>query len=157
MIAISNDDYLWFIDLALEAMVGIVRQLGDHRANLRPDIAGANSPFAILTHCIGVMEFWGGVMVADRAITRARDEEFRASGAVEELIERVIAGRARFAADLLAADSAAPPRHDPVLPEDIGTPLAATQGGVLIHVLRELIQHLGQMELTRDILTARMT
>jgi hypothetical protein len=28
----------------------------------------------------------------------------------------------------------------------------ATKGGVLVHILEELYQHLGQMELTRDVL-----
>jgi len=33
-------------------------------------------------------------------------------------------------------------------------PLATTQGGVLLHIYEELSQHLGQLELTRDIVTA---
>jgi hypothetical protein len=36
----------------------------------------------------------------------------------------------------------------------VGTPLAASQSGLLIHVLREVTQHLGQMEITRDVLLA---
>jgi hypothetical protein len=31
-------------------------------------------------------------------------------------------------------------------------PYAETQGAVLVHILEELFQHLGQMELTRDAL-----
>jgi hypothetical protein len=154
VISISIGDYLWFIDQALDDMVRIVRELGDDRVNGRPRGTGTNSPYAILTHCLGVMEFWGGSMVADREIARDRDSEFRAVGLVTDLIPQVAAARDRFAADLTAVDSSAPPRHDPVLPEDIGTPLASTQAGVLIHVLQELTQHLGQMEITRDLLVA---
>jgi len=149
---ISTDGYLWFVDQALDKMVSIVRELGDDLASTRPDLPGANSPYAILTHCLGVMEFWGGYMVADRRIERDRDAEFRAEGRVDDLVERATAARRRLAADIAAGDPSAPPRHDPVFPEDAGTPIATTQAGVLLHVLRELTQHLGQMEVSRDVL-----
>jgi hypothetical protein len=78
--AVAKDDYLWFVDAALEAMITIVVTLGDDDANARPDLPGANSPYVILTHCLGVMEDWGGRMVAGRAIIRDRPAEFTASG-----------------------------------------------------------------------------
>jgi Protein of unknown function (DUF664) len=151
---ISTDDYLWFVDQALDEMVRIVRELGDEVASTRPDLPGANSPYAILTHCLGVMEFWGGYMVADRAIERDRDAEFRAAGRVDDLVERAATARRRLAADIAAGDPSAPPRHDPVFDADAGTPIATSQAGVLLHVLRELTQHLGQMEVSRDVLLA---
>lgn len=152
-LVLALDDLAWFVDQALDAMVAIVTSLGDDLANRRPDLPGANSPFAILTHCLGVMEFWGGRMVAGRPIQRDRDAEFTAQGPVGGLVEAVAAARRRFRHDLEAADALAPPRHPPA-PGDAGTPLARTQGGVLLHVYEELSQHLGQMELTRDVLAA---
>jgi len=80
MLRISTEDYLWFVDHALDAMVRIVTELGDDDANRRPGLPGANSPYAILAHCVGVMEFWGGAMVAGRTVVRDRDAEFRARG-----------------------------------------------------------------------------
>jgi hypothetical protein len=151
VISLSTDEYLWFVDQALDEMVRIVTELGDDAANRRPNVDRANSPFAILTHCLGVMEFWGAHMVADRAFDRDRDAEFRARGSVAELVERARGARAQLVMDLAAGDPSAAPRHEPVFPEDVGTPLAATQSGVLIHVLHELLQHLGQMEVTRDL------
>jgi hypothetical protein len=41
---ISVDDYLFFVDEALDGMVRIVTELGDDLANRRPDVSGANSP-----------------------------------------------------------------------------------------------------------------
>ena len=76
MISVSTSDFLWFVDHALDEMVGILRGLGDDLANRRPDLDGANSPYAILTHCLGVMEYWGGWMIAGREIERDRDAEF---------------------------------------------------------------------------------
>ena len=150
-LAVSEDDYLWYVDLALDEMVAIVSGLGDGTANRRPDLAGANSPYAILTHCLGVLEFWGGLMVAERAITRDREAEFEAQGAVIDLAQRAATARRQLATDISGFDaSAAPPQVLP--PEDADLPYAKTKGGVLLHVLEELLQHLGQMELSRDVL-----
>ena len=153
-ITLSTDEYLWFVDEALDDMARIVAELGDDDANRRPDLPDANSPFAILTHCLGVLEFWPAYMVVDRPFERDRDAEFRATGSVADLVERTHAARRRLTEDLADAELSAPPRHDPVYPEDVGTPLASSQSGLMIHVLREITQHLGQMEITRDVLLA---
>lgn len=47
---ISVEDFLVFVDDALDGMVAIVTQLGDDLANRRPDIPETNSPYAILNH-----------------------------------------------------------------------------------------------------------
>jgi hypothetical protein len=150
-LVVSEDDYLWYVDLALDEMVAIVSGLGDGTANRRPDLAGANSPYAILTHCLGVLEFWGGLMVGERAIARDREAEFEAQGSVVDLAQRAATARRQLATDISGFDaSAAPPQVLP--PDDAGLPYAKTKGGVLLHVLEELLQHLGQMELSRDVL-----
>ena len=132
-------------------MVAILRQLGDETANRRPDLEGANSPYAILNHCLGVMEYWGGSMVAGRATERDRDAEFRAEGPVAELILRTADARRQLEADLSVAEPMAVPRNAPN-PQDADLPLGKTQGAVLLHIFEELTQHLGQMQLTRDVL-----
>ena len=78
---ISSDDCLWFIDDALNGMIAIVSDLGDDLANAKPVLPGANSPFAVLTHCLGVMEYWAGAMIAGRDVVRDRDAEFAAAAA----------------------------------------------------------------------------
>ena len=148
---ISTDDYLFYVDEALNGMVAIVTQLGDERANQRPDVPGANSPFAILTHCLGVMEYWGGFVVAGRAIERDRDAEFRATGEVADLVTRVRRARQQLVDDMTSLEPFEPPRGRP--DEDLG-PLTRTQGGALIHIYEELAQHHGQMEGCRDTLLA---
>ncbi len=155
VLVLSTGDFLWFVDQALDAMVAIVVRLGDDTANRPPGadgsgLPGANSPFAILTHCLGVMEYWGGAMVAGRSIDRDRAAEFRARGTVAELVDRVTAARRRLGDDLAAAEQDTNLRQAPD-PEDAGTPYAG-KGGVLVHILEELYQHLGQMEITRDVL-----
>jgi hypothetical protein len=155
MLSLSLDDYLWFVDEALAGMAAIVTELGDDLANRRPDLPGANSPYAILTHCLGVMEWWGGHAVAGRVVERDRDAEFRATGPVAALVARVDDARDRLRADVAALDSAAPLRGtDGLWPGDADLPIARTQAGALIHVYEELAQHRGQMEGARDVLVA---
>jgi hypothetical protein len=86
---ISTDDFLRFIDRALDGMLRIVEELGNERANMRPDLPGANSPYAILTHCVGVANYWIGALLAQRHLSRDRDAEFRAQGTGDD-IRRVV-------------------------------------------------------------------
>jgi hypothetical protein len=150
---ISIDDYLYYVDEALDGMVDIVTGLGDEVANRRVDVPASNSPYAVLTHCLGVMEYWAGQIVAGRTIERDRDAEFRASGPVDELATRARAARRQLQADLADVAPFDPPRGVPE-PEDAALPLARTQGGALMHLYEELAQHRGQMEGARDVLLA---
>jgi len=157
---ISVDDYLVFVDDALDGMVGIVVELGDDLANRRLDVAGSNSPYAVLSHCLGVLEYWGGSFIAGRAIERDRDAEFRSSGTVADLVDRTRRARGQLEEDLTRFEALAPPQssvleaHLREWPEDGDLPLAKTQEGVLIHIYEELAQHRGQMETCRDVLSA---
>ena len=62
------------------------------------------------------------------------------------------AARQRLEEDLASLDAVAPSHvvRDPADP----VPYTETKGAVLLHVIEELYQHLGQMELTRDVLLA---
>jgi hypothetical protein len=150
---ISVDDLLVCVDEALDGMVEIVTGLGDRLANCQPDLSGANSPYAILTHCLGVMEHWGGHVIAGRVVERDRDAEFLAAGPVDQLVERVRQARRQLGEDLAKLEPFAPPRGA-VAPEDADLPLGRTQGGALVHIYEELAQHRGQMEGCRDVLLA---
>jgi hypothetical protein len=147
----TADDFLWYVDDAIEGMVAIVTELGDDLANRRLDTPGANSPYVILTHCLGVMEYWGGHVIAGRAFRRDRDAEFVASGAVAELVRRAREAQLRLREDLADFDAFAAPAGR-VPPGDEGLPLARSQGGTALHIYEELAQHRGQMEVTRDVL-----
>ena len=141
--------WLLYVDDALDGMIEIVTGLGGELANRRPDLTGANSPYAILTHCLGVLEYWGGQVVAGRDIERDRDAEFRATGEVTNVAARTRRAGEQLRVDLAQIDPDAPPRR----PAD-ETPdrMTDTQGGVLLHIYEELAQHRGQMEITRDLL-----
>lgn len=154
---ISIDDYLFFANSALDAMVEIVADLGDDLANRRPDLPGANSPYAILAHCLGVIEYWAGELVAGRQVERDRDAEFVASGPVRDLLERAATVRGQFLRDVATVRSGDDPLRGQ-LPEGWSSEedkaITKSQGVALVHVYEELAQHRGHMELSRDLLKA---
>lgn len=146
---ITDDDYLYYVDRALDGMGGIVAGLGDRLANTRPPFPGANSPYALLTHCLGVMSYWAGQLVAGREVVRDRDAEFASAGPVGPLLDRVAEARARLAEDVRAAVPAGRLRGTP--PEAfLGPDRELNQGAALLHIYEELAQHHGQMEILRD-------
>ncbi len=152
-VAVSAEDYLWFVDLALSGMAAIVEGLGDDLANRRPPFRGGNSAYVILTHCLGVMEYWGGATVAERPVRRDRAAEFTARGEVAPLLRRTQHARRRLREDIVGLDAQATPvsvQRDP----DDPVPYTEAKGAVLLHILEELFQHLGQMQVTRDALVA---
>lgn len=150
---LEQQEYLYFADRALDGMVSIVSDLGDDLANRKPSLEGSNSPFALLTHCVGVVDYWVGHLVAGRDTDRDRDSEFLASGLVQPLLDTVLSVKSQLVEDVFHAEPAAPLRSSP--PADFqGPDMELTQGGALQHVYEELAQHYGQMELIRDVILA---
>jgi uncharacterized damage-inducible protein DinB len=148
-LVIGSDVFLTYCDDALVAMRDMVTDLGDDLANRRPDLPGANSPFAILTHCLGVCGRWASTVNLGEVIPRDRDAEFAAAGKVADLAAETDRLRQALAGWVTRADPTARPAN-PADGEDPGM----TQGEVLLHVYEELAQHRGQMEITRDVLRA---
>jgi hypothetical protein len=150
---ITGSDFLWFVDRTLDRMVEILRELGDDRALERPGPPQTNSPYVIASHCVGVMRWWGGHLVGGRSVVRDRAAEFVATGSVASLIAQIDEARADLARDVAGAEFGAPLRN-PASALDATLPLGRSQGGALFHLYEELSQHLGQMEISRDVLLA---
>jgi hypothetical protein len=150
---ITTEEYCYFADRALDGMAGIVAALGDGLSSRRPALPGANSPYGLLTHCLGVVEAWAGQLVHGRRVERDRDGEFEATGPVAPLLARTAAVRAQLALDVAAADPGAPLRSSPPAAFE-GPDRELTQGAALMHVYEELAQHHGQMQQIRDLLVS---
>lgn len=150
---LENDEYLYFAHRAFNGMAAIVETLGDDLANRVPSLPGANSPYALLTHCIGVSDFWGGYLVNGKQIERDRAAEFKASGPVTPLLQRTMEAKARLASYVAGADMRAPLRDKPPAAFQ-GPEEALTQAGALQHIYEEITQHYGQMEILRDVILA---
>ena len=151
---VRNEDFIMFMDRAIDGMMAIAEELGDDRVNERPELPGANSPYAILIHCVGVVNYWVGTLIGGRNIERDREGEFKARGSVSELRDEVTAMKERLREDLLKVGSAEPLASPP---HGGYNPLGSdghewNTGAVIVHAFEELAQHHGQMELTRDIL-----
>ncbi|WP_377641358.1 DUF664 domain-containing protein [Oryzobacter terrae] len=150
---ITTDEFLGYCDTALDGYAAICRELGDDLVNARLD--GGNSAFGLATHVVGVMARWGRTVNRGIVVPRDRDAEFTATGTVAEALALLGAGRAALHEDVAAAVPADAPANPPP-GRDRDEPGLRTQGGVLLHVYEELAQHLGQLEVTRDVLLGRV-
>jgi uncharacterized protein (TIGR03086 family) len=138
-------------------MIEILTVLGDDLANHRPDLPGANSCYAVVNHCIGVVEYWAGSFVAGQRIPRDRDAEFTATGTVSEIIDRLTALQERLPAwaDIAVTegirdrDVADGVKGGTTRVEMLAT---ATPEWTLLHILQDIAQHTGHLEITRDLL-----
>jgi hypothetical protein len=144
----------FFIGRAFDAMADVVRRLGDDRVNDRLPVPGSNSAYVIVTHCVGVCEYWCGHVLAGREVERDRDSEFVARGTAGELLERIAEVADRIDRDLASVRwGEEPVRRQPARSYDpLGREL--TQRSVLLHVLEELATHRGHLEVTVDAVTA---
>ncbi len=148
---IDRDLYLAFCDDAFDQMETVLRSLGDDLVSRRPAGEPTNTAYGLVTHCIGVMGAWARQVNRGIEVARDRAAEFTATGTVDELLVRLAEARTRLHEDVRAGDPFAPP----VAPKDDPTAyFQHTQGGVLMHVYEELAQHLGHLDLTRDVLLA---
>ena len=145
------EDYLYFVRRALLGMRDIVVDLGDELAGRRPDLPGANTPYGLLTHCLGVTAYWGGALVAGRAVERDRAAEFVATGSVASLAQRVDQALAQLAADLTTVEPAASLRCAPDAWAQ-GPERTLNQTTALLHLYEELAQHHGQLQVLHDAL-----
>jgi uncharacterized damage-inducible protein DinB len=147
---IVPEDFLVFINQAFDGMVQIAEELGDKRINLRPDLPGANSPYVILTHCVGLTRYWIGEILAGRPSHRDREAEFSASGTVAGIRQAVHDLQAQLPADIAQVKGEQPIAYP--LSERQQHMKDRRQGAILLHCYRELTQHRGHMDLTRDLL-----
>ncbi|WP_225433662.1 DUF664 domain-containing protein [Mycolicibacterium mucogenicum] len=144
------------------AMADVLTALGDDLANRRPDLPGANSCYAIINHCIGVVDYWAGSFIAGQRIPRDRDSEFTATGRVDELLERLTALQQRLPGWVEVAVTEG--IRDRSLADGIrgGTTRAAVLATAspewtLLHILHDIAQHVGHLEITRDLLLSTRT
>lgn len=151
---ITVEEYLDYCDRALDGFVAIVRELGDDLVNARlADVPGANTASGLVAHVAGVIDRWGSTVNLGVVVPRDRDAEFLATGTVADALATLDAARTRLHAHARAATPREAPANPP--PPEEFPDFEATQGDVLLHVYEELAQHLGQLQVTRDVLLAR--
>jgi len=142
-------DHFFLIERHLGPMLEIAESLGDERVNVVPELPGANSAYQLVFHCCGMLEWWTRESILGRPVHRDRAAEFAATGTVASLQARVRQVIEQLDEDLPLIDLDAPLRG--TYADYGGTPIAASARGALLHVLEELAQHHGHLEITRDL------
>ena len=134
-------------------MLDVVDRLGDDRVNDRPLGPDTNAVAALVVHCCAVTEFWIGHVALGRPTSRDRESEFSTTVTVAELHALVESTLAHVTEDLTAIDAGR------VQPDRTGRQFLEggdqSDGAIVLHVLEELYQHLGHMELAADALAIR--
>jgi uncharacterized damage-inducible protein DinB len=143
-----------YVRLAFTQMLAAVDRLGDPLVNERPFGSETNSVAALVTHCCGVSEFWLGCVGLGRPTTRVRDEEFTATATTAELHEMVRATQRQIDADIRSLDAGEASSTHHAVRETLED-ADVTDAALVLHLLEELYQHLGHMQLTVDALEAR--
>jgi uncharacterized damage-inducible protein DinB len=139
-----------YVRIALRQVHEVVDRLGDESVNRRP-FPRTNSVAALVTHCCGVGEFWLGHVGLGRESARDRDAEFEATATAAELHAAIDATGDRIVADVQALDRGeASPRYAEGRQFLEGGD--ETDSALVVHVIEELFQHLGHMQLTADAL-----
>jgi hypothetical protein len=141
-----------FLDVAAETLDTIdhvLDDLDDRIVNAAPPVPGVNSVFALVTHVGGALGYWGGSLMAGEDIPRDRAAEFHAMGTVVQA--RVIVEKLRTDLPRWAAVAATGIRNPAATGTTRRNAAEATPEWVLTHMLRELTQHAGHMEICRDL------
>lgn len=147
---LSRDDVLVdFILLKFDELVALLETMDDESANAELPTPGSNSVVQLMVHCCGMMRRWSSSVNRGVEVPRDRDAEFSARMPVREAVSLAAHTRAAFLADVAATDVDSAPAAVPQGREHFWT---VSTRGVLLHVLEELAQHLGQAEITRDAL-----
>ena len=141
-----------YVRYAFTQMHEVVDRLDDEQVNVRPFGPTTNSVTGLVVHCCGVAEFWLGHVGLGRPSHRTRESEFEATATVAELHGAIDASVLQVCTDIRnldaggASDEYAAGRQ--FLEAGDGSDAA-----LVVHVLEELYQHLGHMDLTADALT----
>ena len=131
-------------------MLVVAERLGDGLVNEQPVGPATNSVAVLITHCCGVTGFWLGHVVLGDDTDRDRDAEFVASATVAELRALIDATVASASEHLRRIDAGESTPDSPMRNKlDVDDP---SDTSIVVHVIEELYQHLGHMDLTADVL-----
>lgn len=147
---------LAFTELKIADVIDKLHRFDDTNVNTRPEVAGANSAFALVTHCCGMTRRWSSTVCRGVTVPRDREAEFSAEGTVRQLLAAVEQTRSALRSDVLGGPDLPPlvPYAPPVAPPSAThghEPWLSTNLGVLLHVFEEWCQHLGHLDLTTDL------
>lgn len=151
VVPLPRDTVELYVRHAFTQMLDVADRLGDGRVNERPIGPQTNAVAALVIHCCEVTEFWLGHVALGRPSDRDRESEFSRTATVAELHTMVESTLGRIGDDLermAAGDLQADRTLRQFLPDG-----DESDAALVLHVVEELYQHLGHMELAVDALT----
>jgi hypothetical protein len=140
-----------YLRRALDEMAKALDRFDDRSVNTRPHGSGTNSAAALVTHACSAATFWFDHIGMGRPSSRARDSEFEATATVAELRELIT-----VTADDLSALAVEIDTGPTAIDHELRVFLPKgdeSDASIVLHVLEELYQHLGHLELTADALS----
>lgn len=141
-----------YVRHAFSGMERVLERLDDQTVNARPAEWGTNSVAGLVVHCCELAPSWFELPGLGRASVRDRDTEFTTEAGIAELRDRIAAAVEKTSAvlgDFLAGPTALDHPLREFLPGS-----DQSDGALVLHVLEELFQHLGHMEVTADAVEA---
>ena len=148
---IDADAYLAVAAEVFDGMDAVLTDLDDGSINTTPVPGTVNPVFALVTHVHGMACYWGGSVIAGERNPRDRAAEFRATGTVAEAAALLADLRTRLPGWVAIAASGEV--RDPHAPGTSRTDAAEVSAAwILQHILHECAQHLGHMEICRDLI-----
>jgi uncharacterized damage-inducible protein DinB len=150
--------YLTEIQRLLERLCGAIDGLSEEQLNWKPPIPDGNSIFVIATHTLGNVEAWVLGIACEHPIERDRAAEFRSTGSsAAPLIERAheLAQQLAQALNRLSAGDLDRIREASQSHWGVGVTRSITGREALLHVIGHAANHLGHIEVTRDLALAR--
>ena len=137
-----------YADVALADMATALERFDDSALNERPFGLGTNSAAVLVVHACGAARFWLEHIGLGRPTDRDRDAEFTTTATMVELQDLVATTRSVIH-DVIADFDEGPTATDHEL-RVLAPGGDTSDGSVVLHVLQELFQHLGHLEITAD-------
>jgi uncharacterized damage-inducible protein DinB len=148
-VELSSDTVATYVRHAFTQMLAVADRLGEEAVNRRPAGPGTNAVAALVVHCCELTEFWLGHVALGHESQRDRESEFSRHATLAELhaaVDEAVAGAEAALRRLDAGEGTTQPVRQFLLDGD------TSDASVVLHVLEELYQHLGHIELTADVL-----
>ena len=150
------ETYSKYIRRQIAEVHAALKGLSDEQLTARPDVPGANSGFVIATHVLGNARAWILGIACGQPLGRDRPAEFASRGTYEELRKAAAALSGEIDAALAELDPTT--LGDRLSPSEElwgeGEAHEITRREALAHVLEHASMHLGQIQLTRDLVVA---
>jgi hypothetical protein len=149
------ETYSLYIRKQIASIRDCMAGLSEEQINRAPAVGGANSVFVIGTHVLGNARAWVLALVCGQTVRRDRPAEFASRGSYAEFVAAADALSGEIEAALAAYDgSDLDVRFKPS--QELwgaGEVQEVTKRIALADVLEHASMHLGQVQLTRDLVS----